>query len=51
MNVPISEIYELHSRLAAAKERFAAALKALAPKHQGGEWEEYRAAEQERLTG
>ena len=36
---------ELEERLAAARARREAAVKALAPKHRGGEWEEYRAAE------
>jgi len=35
----------LEQRLAAAIERRDAAAKALAPKHKGGEWEEYRAAQ------
>jgi hypothetical protein len=35
---------ELEAQLAAARERLNAAVKALAPKHTGGEWEEYRAA-------
>lgn len=36
---------DLDQRLAAARARLDAARKALAPKHQGGEWEEYRSAE------
>ncbi len=35
---------DLEQRLAAARARRDAALKALAPKHRGGEWEEYRSA-------
>lgn len=37
-------------RLAAARARLDAALKALAPKHRGGEWEEYRSAQQALLA-
>jgi hypothetical protein len=36
----------LEERLAAAKARRDAAAKALAPRHKGGEWEEFRAAQQ-----
>lgn len=35
---------DLEQALAAAKERYAAASKALRPKHAGGEWDEYHAA-------
>ncbi|HEX8913437.1 MAG TPA: hypothetical protein VF796_13835 [Humisphaera sp.] len=35
---------DLETRLAAATERLSRAAAALAPKHKGGEWEEYRAA-------
>lgn len=35
---------DLEQRLAAARARRDAATKALAPKHQGGEWDEFRAA-------
>jgi hypothetical protein len=35
---------DLEQQLAAARARLDAASKALAPKHRGGEWEEYRAA-------
>lgn len=36
---------DLEGRLAAARARVAAAVKALAPRHKGGEMEEYRAAQ------
>ena len=36
---------DLEQQLAAARARRDAAMKALAPKHRGGEWEEYRAAQ------
>lgn len=36
---------DLEQRLAAARARLDAALRALAPQHRGGEWEEYRSAE------
>lgn len=35
---------DLEQQLAAARERVDAAVKALAPKHSGGEWEEYQEA-------
>jgi hypothetical protein len=41
---PASPIPELERRLAAAQARLGRATAALAPKHRGGEWEEYRAA-------
>jgi hypothetical protein len=41
---------DLEQRLAAAKARLNAALKALAPKHGGGEWEEYRSAQESLLA-
>src|SRR5437868_4549123 len=37
-------IPEIERRLAAAQDRLERAMLALAPKHQGGEWEEYLAA-------
>lgn len=37
-------IYNLKRRLAKARAELAAASRALAPKHKGGEWERYRAA-------
>ena len=37
-------VEELQSRLSAATERRDRAIKALAPKHRGGEWEEYHSA-------
>jgi hypothetical protein len=37
-------IRELEEQLSAARERLERAAKALAPKHKGGEWEEYWAA-------
>ena len=45
----MSDLGQLEQQLRAANERLAAAVKALAPKHKGGEWEEYRAANQEVL--
>src|SRR6187402_3266008 len=36
---------DLEQQLTAARARRDAAMKALAPKHEGGEWEEYRAAQ------
>lgn len=45
----MSHIDDLERRLQVANERLDHALMALAPKHKGGEWEEYRAAEQEVL--
>lgn len=41
---------DLEQRLAAAKARRDAALKALAPKHRGGEWDEYRSAQKALLA-
>ena len=41
---------DLEQRLAAARARLDAALKALAPKHRGGEWEEFRSAQQALLA-
>jgi hypothetical protein len=43
----MNDIHELERRLISAKERLQQAITALAPKHKGGEWEEYRAANQE----
>jgi len=41
---------DLEQRLAAAKARRDAALKALAPKHRGGEWAEFRSAQADLLA-
>jgi hypothetical protein len=41
---------DLEQKLAIARERLDAAVKALAPKHMGGEWEAYRAAQTALLT-
>ncbi len=41
--------HELEQRLKRAQERLQRAINALAPKHKGGEWEEYHAAKQEVL--
>jgi hypothetical protein len=40
------DINDLEQRLKAAAERLQRAIAGLAPKHEGGEWEEYRAAQQ-----
>jgi hypothetical protein len=40
----IMSIREIEERLSAARERLAQATRAMAPRHQGGEWEEYWAA-------
>jgi hypothetical protein len=40
----VADVPELEQRLNAANARLTAANKALAPKHKGGEWEEYHAA-------
>ena len=45
----MDNIHDLEHRLSVAKERLDRAIAAMAPKHKGGEWEEYRAAEQEVL--
>ena len=37
-------ITEIEERLAAAQERLERAIAAMAPRHRGGEWEEYEAA-------
>jgi hypothetical protein len=39
-------IREIERRLSSARERLQKAAKALAPRHQGGEWEEYWAAQE-----
>lgn len=49
MKRDMDEIYDLDHRLTIARERLGRAIAAMAPKHKGGEWEEYRAAEQEVL--
>jgi len=49
MKPRMDEIYDLEHRLTIARERLGRAVAAMAPKHKGGEWEEYRAAEQEVL--
>lgn len=41
---------DLEQRLAAARTRRDAALKALGPRHRGGEWEEYRSAKEALLA-
>src|SRR5262245_3031305 len=46
----MTQIAELEQKLAEAKERLAKALKALAPKHKGGEMEQFRAAHSVVLT-
>jgi len=43
------DISDLEARLAQAQARYEKATKALAPKHKGGEWEEWRAAYHELL--
>ena len=45
----MNDIQELERRLRTAAERRRRAIAALAPKHLGGEWEEYHAANQEVL--
>jgi hypothetical protein len=45
----VTEINELERSLQVAVERLQRAISALAPKHKGGEWEEYHAAHQEVL--
>src|ERR1700730_5148977 len=45
----MSEVQDLETSLKIARERLQRALAALGPKHKGGEWEEYRAANQEVL--
>jgi hypothetical protein len=45
----MANIEEVRQQLQEATERLNRAKKALAPKHKGGEWEEYRAAHQEVL--
>lgn len=45
----MNDVPELEQCLKLAKERLNRAIAALAPKHKGGEWEEYRAADQEVL--
>jgi hypothetical protein len=45
----MSEIHDLEAHLKTAMERRQRAIAALAPKHKGGEWEEYWAADQEVL--
>jgi len=45
----MNEIHDLELRLKAARERLEHACAALAPKHKGGEWEEYRTADQDVL--
>jgi hypothetical protein len=49
MKRDMDEIHDLEHRLTIARERLQRAIAALAPKHKGGEWEEYRAAEQDVL--
>src|SRR5688572_20647584 len=45
----VSDTTDLERRLRDANERLQRAVAALAPRHQGGEWEEYDAAHQEVL--
>jgi hypothetical protein len=45
----MTTIHQLERELQKAKERLSTALRALAPKHKGGEWEEYHAANQQVL--
>ncbi|HBI42878.1 MAG TPA: hypothetical protein DDY78_08470 [Planctomycetales bacterium] len=45
----MNDIHDLERRLRIAGERLKRAAAAMAPKHKGGEWEEYRAAHQEVL--
>ena len=45
----MNDIHELERQLKKAEERHQRAMKALAPKHKGGEWEEYWAANREVL--
>lgn len=45
----MNDIHDLERQLTAAGERLQRATTALAPKHKGGEWEEYHAAHQEVL--
>lgn len=46
----MADFPDLDRRLARANDRLATATKALAPKHKGGEWQEYHAANQEVLS-
>src|SRR5207245_3273357 len=46
----MNEIQNLERLLNLANERFQRATAAMAPKHKGGEWEEFRAAHQEVLS-
>jgi hypothetical protein len=43
------DIHEIEGRLKTAQERLERAIARLAPKHKGGEWEEYKSANQEVL--
>ncbi len=45
----MTTIHDLEQRLKTSQGRFDRAVAALAPKHKGGEWEEYHAAHQEVL--
>jgi hypothetical protein len=45
ITIKMMDTNKLEKKLAAAQERLGAAVKALAPKHKGGEWEEFAAAE------
>jgi hypothetical protein len=47
--VDMQNIQELEERLKSENQRRERAMAALAPKHKGGEWDEYRAADQEVL--
>jgi hypothetical protein len=45
----MDNLQDLENRLRIARERLRRAIAALAPKHKGGEWEEYQAANQDVL--
>jgi len=45
----MDNMHDLENRLQAANERLQRAIAAMAPKHEGGEWEEYEVANQEVL--
>ena len=45
----MNDIHDLELKLGVANERLKRAMKALAPKHKGGEWEDYIAANKEVL--
>jgi hypothetical protein len=45
----MDDISQLENQLRLTRQRLERAISALAPKHKGGEWEEYHAAHQEVL--